>query len=464
MNTQVLLDASPPLSLKFPNVYLRRRGATRILYAPLKGLVLEVTEEAASLIEALKQGPVEGRQGNVEEWTALLSSLDDVGIAKSDSDHSALSHREKFRPTHVTLSLTTGCNLRCVYCYARAGEKSRTMPFSLARAAIEFVATNAIRQNAPSFGITFHGEGEPTYEWQLFRQVVEYAETVAHQLALGVTFAMTTNALWGRAQRAFIVDRFSDLSISLDGLPEVQAAQRPTISGKDAFKTILANLIEVGEKGVPCGIRSTIMPNSVDRMVPFLEFIAANTKITNVRLEPIFDSGRGADLPIDNSSFDLRFAERFTEAQARGRELGLSVSYSGCSDINHSGNFCGATGSNLNFTVMSHGVVSSCYEINEPTHELGEFFIYGKFDEQTQTFEFLPDRMDRLMNFSTKTNSPCASCFAQWNCRGDCLSRYSKKKLLGGGASPRCSLNQALADARLVNSLESQSFGSGDAS
>ena len=52
-----------------------------------------------------------------------------------------------FKPTVVTLFPTSRCNLRCIYCYADAGElELKDLDFNIAQNSIDFIVENAIEK------------------------------------------------------------------------------------------------------------------------------------------------------------------------------------------------------------------------------------------------------------------------------------------------------------------------------
>lgn len=446
------------MALEFPNIFLVAVDDRHFLHAPLAELTIEVDEAAASTIDAILSGQHRRRDAVAEDWTETWRDfLRDAAAATPTAsakrnyriDHSG---RIDFRPTSATLSLTTGCNLRCVYCHIHGGEENRSMPIDVARAAISFVADNAARSCDDTISFDFHGEGEPTFNWPLFKEVVEFAESVAADRGLSLKLGLQTNALWNETQRAFICAKFDSISVSLDGLDRVQHEQRPTPNGKPSFPTIRDNLIAMSEAGVPFGVRATVMPNSLDQMESLIDFLLERTHARSIGFEPVEPVGRGDGIGADQN-FKSAFAIRLLEAMRYGRARGVEVEYSGCSHV-ASNSFCGATGDVISMTVMADGTISSCYEVPSEAHRLGEFFVFGRFNPATGTFDFDQDRLRRLVTYRSNDNSPCGACFAQSSCGGDCLTRRSMDALLNGGCSSRCSVNKTVAKGAMILNAE----------
>jgi len=442
------------MAFEFPSIFLLAVDDRHFLHAPLAELTIEVDKAAASTIDSILCGQHQSGDAVAENWRDFLRDAAAAKPAASAKRNYRIdqSGQIDFQPTSATLSLTTGCNLRCVYCHIHGGEENRSMPIDVARAAISFVADNAARSCEDTISFDFHGEGEPTFNWPLFKEVVEYAESVAADRGFKLNLGLQTNALWNETQRAFICAKFDSISVSLDGLECVQREQRPTPNGKPSFPAIRENLVAMSEAGVPFGVRATVMPSSLDQMESLIDFLVERTRARSIGFEPVEPVGRGDGIDLDQD-FKSVFATRLLEAMSYGRRRGMEVEYSGHSHA-ACNSFCGATGDVISMTVMADGTVSSCYEVPSQEHRLGEFFIFGGFNPATGTFDFDQNRLRRLVNYRSSHNSPCGTCFAQSSCKGDCLTRRSMDALLNGGCSSRCSVNKTVAKGAMILNAE----------
>jgi len=414
-----------------------------ILYLPQLGIAAGVDKRVHTLVNTLAQGrTVEDNPFN-RKWIATLIAMG--AFQPQSASQPAIT--SEFSPTHVILSLTSHCHLRCVYCYASAGDKPATMDEEIMQAALTLVADNA-KQNSSLFKVSFHGQGEPTANWSLFQHAIVFAKQLACERNLEVTFSMSTNAMWGHHQREFIAEHFKHgLSISFDGLPDIQNQQRPTAKNTPSFPMVFNNLKFLEEKKITYGIRATVLPTSVDAMTPFLDFVATQLACKTVHFEPVFATGRAAHLEMDNASFMQHFLKQYHQATVRGSELGMQVSYSGCQGGHQTTHFCGAMGPTPNFLVSTDGLVSSCYEIIDPHSPKGQITVYGYYDRSVQRFVFDEQKLQRIRQFSVEDLVHCKKCFARWNCAGDCLARADiaideQGKIRGSQQSPRCAVNR----------------------
>jgi uncharacterized protein len=434
-----------------------------ILYIPALALVAGVDVRVKELVDSIHCGePLLSTPFN-DSWIEALSALGVFSPPVSSDDRSG-GHKE-FRPTDVTLSLTSRCQLRCIYCYARGGENVTDMDPELIHAAIRLVAKNALELGGKEFVIGFHGEGEATANWSLFQEAVTFAKDLAQRSDLEAKFKLTSNCIWSRAQRVFISKYFRDISVSLDGLPEIQNYQRPTANGSPSFQIVFENLRFLEQVGVEYSLRPTVLPQGVEQMLPFLEFVAANLKCNWIHYEPVELSGRaisGVEY-VEPAAHYEKFVNTFHKAVVRGNELGIHIDYSGCRALQQRENFCGVTGPDPTFFVSSRGYVSSCYEISDPASKKGAFTVYGEYNRLRHEFSFDPDKLNRIRTTSVKDFHHCGECFAKWNCAGDCLARSdvifdAEGSLVGSQESPRCAANRkttlsALARYALADSV-----------
>lgn len=129
------------------------------------------------------------------------------------------------------VALTSGCNLRCAYCYQRP-PAVRRMHWTTLRAALDLL----VRSGSPAPELTFLG-GEPMLELPLMRRAAAYLEEC---LPPGVrpVYAMTTNgSLLDGEALCFLASHRVKTHISFDG---VEPAQR--LRGAGSFAALDALL------------------------------------------------------------------------------------------------------------------------------------------------------------------------------------------------------------------------------
>ena len=281
-------------------------GEKLILYRPLLGLACVGNRAMADLAQRLAEGAAPDSLGDAGQPAAAF--LDELGFLQPDPPPPP--EYTGFRPTTAVLMLTNRCQLRCVYCYAAAGEQpEKGLSFESGKAVIDVVFDYANKNNLPHFEVYFHGGGEPTYHWDVLQRLTEYARA----LPLPAHLSLTSNAMWSPAQLDWIVAHMDGLGISMDGAPETQNKQRPVKSGQHSSPVVMSNLAELDRRGVQYGIRITALPpfTSLPEDVRFIcESMACNKLI---QVEPAYNFVRGA---ISHPGEDqaAQFTQAFMEA------------------------------------------------------------------------------------------------------------------------------------------------------
>lgn len=438
-----------------PNLYAIPCGGAYLLYSPLQGLVLLVRGAGIARLLLQPERPIaECLQGcELEGDTELIECFDaqpaTVPTRFADTPWD-------FKPTKLMLSLTAACQLACDYCYIRGGDDPRNMPWEVAEAAIRFVATNAAERSEKELNVQFHGQGEPTSAWRLFRDAVHFAEIQSRALGLQASFSVISNGILTKDKIEFIRAHHIDVGLSLDSLKESNDAQRPMRSGGSTFDRAISSMRMLRNAGVPFSIRSTVTRRNVGEMGAFVREMKTAVDCDQIHFEPMCGVGRANERDEEAQSILPDFVEGFRAAQAEGVRVGAEVSYSTPRVDTVRTSFCGAYGTNLNFCVSTEGLVSSCYEVLESQDPRAELFIYGRYDKRRRDFALDRPRMQRLIELDVTTMSRCQDCFLKWNCGGDCISKSSLNgidNVNGHEALERCGPNRQIAKDVLLKKV-----------
>lgn len=223
----------------------------------------------------------------------------------------------------VTWHLTHNCNLRCSYCYT--GEKfGGGMTDAVADRALEFSLAEAERMGAGHLETVFFG-GEPLLRADLLFRVVDRLRDRAGSRR--VSFKMSTN---GTLLTRDVVDglrrREVYVSLSLDGDPATQDAQRPDAQGRGTA----ARLDEAIDRLLdwnPCtSVNCVVTPataDHVDRSVLWL--YGRGFKYLSTALD-YSAAWTWTDLEVLQGSYE-RLADWYVAETRRGRKF-----YLGCID------------------------------------------------------------------------------------------------------------------------------------
>ena len=416
-----------------------------LIYAPLKRAALVGNAAVVNFLAARQSGVATNPEDDPDgALTDLLR-----GLAMLDAEPEPLpvtNPQGTPQPTAVTLFLTTACNLRCTYCYARAGDTPvRSMALDVAKRGIDYVAQNAVETGAGCIEVNYHGGGEPTANWRTLTGSLEYAQARAAELGLELTASTATNGVLRDDQIDWIVKNLHGASVSFDGLPEVQDAHRPTAGGEGSSARVEHTLRRFAEAGFPHGIRVTVTADQIARLPDSVEYICANFEATRIQVEPAYQMGRWRDAP---SAETAAFIDAYREAQSRAAALGKEIFFSGARVGLLTNHFCGITQDS--FSLSPDGNVSACFETFSEDEEWAPVFFYGK-PEEGGGYAYDLARLEHLRAQSVENRDWCKGCFARWTCAGDC---YHKALTVGGKevfeGSDRCHIIRELTKDQIL--------------
>lgn len=246
-------------------------GQRFLLHVPTTSM-FELDKAADSVLELLEQNgavseqDIRGRFDGIfspDEVCDLLADFIALGVISAERKDFKIAPREiEHSPiSTLVLTLTTGCNLGCTYCYREdltTPGKATVMEESTARRAIDLLlkeSTGHDRVNVVFFG------GEATTRFRSIQVLVPYAEQEAERLGKQVDFSLTTNAslLTDEMIAFFDAHRFG-ISVSMDGDEEIHDRYRITIGGKGTHKQVSKNVrrLLAGHTSRPVGARVTL--------------------------------------------------------------------------------------------------------------------------------------------------------------------------------------------------------------
>lgn len=258
-----------------------------LAYAPLRRAAFVTNACTVNFLADLREGVLDeaaDRQGELLEFLRRLEIVDGPPEIPPNSRFTGPPE-----PTTVSLFLTTACNLRCTYCYASAGDTPKKfMSLDVAKRGIDFVAANAVRLGVDRFEVAYHGGGEPSLNWQTKTASFDYARDKAKALGLTAETGAATNGVQNNSQIDWIMANIAGVSLSFDGLPEVNDAHRIMASGKGSSGRIMHTLRRVDSAGFRYGLRLTVTQEQIQRLPDSVEFICSRFKPVRIQVEPVY--------------------------------------------------------------------------------------------------------------------------------------------------------------------------------
>jgi uncharacterized protein len=310
----------------------------------------------------------------------------------------------------LTLLVTSDCNLRCIYCFAYGGEASFYMNKELAIRSVKEV----LKPDSRKLHLYFFG-GEPTLNFNCIKAAVEY---VLRNTNVEPLFEITTNCVMGEDKLNYLIKNNFLFFVSIDGPPDIQNYQRPTLAGNPSHSIVERNIKKIISEGCDLKVRTTITSYSVNRMSEIIEYFY-QLGIKCVHFEPFTPSGRGKGKEFLKPTAES-YITNFKKALDTAKRYDMKVTDSSLFFLlNPTSQFCFSShGGRL--MVTPEGKVTLCLEVQREYTPLSDLFIVGEYNKEKDKFVIDPSKMKTLIKHSVEFMKECKNCFAKYICCGGC--------------------------------------------
>jgi uncharacterized protein len=323
-------------------------------------------------------------------------------------------------PPVRALSLTVAghCNLGCVYCYAEGGSfggPSQQMPWETAEASVRRLFAEV--HPGERLNLAFLG-GEPLSNRAVIRRATALAARMGRERGVKVGFSITTNGTLLAAEDGEFFERYGfAVTVSLDGVGEINDRLRPTKGGRGSYHRVIANVrpLLARQRRMQVSARVTVTPANVDLRDTLDHFIKLG--FHSVGFSPLLSAPtrrgemQSPDLQVllDNV---IACGREFERRIAAGESYPFANMMTALEEIHrgaHRPYPCGA-GAGY-FGVSASGGLFACHRfVNDKARAMGHV-SHGVDRERQQ--RWLEERhVDR--------QEPCRSCWARYLCGGGC--------------------------------------------
>jgi uncharacterized protein len=325
---------------------------------------------------------------------------------------------------------TNDCNLGCKYCFSGAQPKKfGTISWEIAKAAVDLGVRNAVlnrmRTGSGKLVIRFFGGGEPTEYWDRYSAIVDYARASAKTSNVGILVATITNGQIEEEHYEWFLNNIDEVTISMDGPPDIQNEQRPTFAGENSFDKTWKFVSKMDALNMNIkAIRVTVTAQTVFRMEEIAQFFWENlTKAYPVQFEPVYFSEVGRQNTTMPQARD--FVEQFRRVEEmadRRHSRGLRHAIAGTATrplAIRASAYCDSLEGRGLF-VTPDGYLSLCTEVSVASDPRKDDYFVGNYDFSTKRFHVSDEGASKI-----RCGPPwwCRGCFAQFSCRGGCEPR-----------------------------------------
>jgi len=319
--------------------------------------------------------------------------------------------------TSTSLVLTENCNLRCVYCYEQSGVSKKRMSKDIIEASVDLITSNAKEQEIGIARMNLFG-GEPTLAWGELVYAVDLFRKRCQNLDLDGRVTLITNGVVSPKKLDSVVDKLTFVSLSHDGLPEINDSQRPMAGNGSSTKIINKTAKFLLEKKGPqfFAIRTTVLAKNVKRLPEIHQYFSTEFPGVLIRYEPVFLSGRASQqggIGISIREFGNSLLECFKTSPCNSlRNSFLTV------ESMAPGAFCSSCG--INMHVLPGGEAVSCYRNDFKRNPEESTFFLGRYIPGRRAFKISGNKLFKLKRLHVDNIGSCKECFARYSCRGGC--------------------------------------------
>lgn len=315
----------------------------------------------------------------------------------------------------LCLHIAHDCNLSCRYCFAKEGGFGGTrelMPFSVARAAIDFLCkSSSTRYNLE---VDFFG-GEPLMNFDVVKQTVQYARSIQKKYNKYFRFTITTNGLLLTDEISdFINNEMDNVVLSLDGRKAVNDINRKTLPGSGSYDIIVpkfkALLKKRGKKSYY--IRGTYTSDNLDFDCDVNAM--ADEGFLNLSIEPVSAQGEPFAITAQHKkqiegAYDRIYQRLCTDNDITFFHFTSDLSGGPCAIKRIRG--CGAGTEYL--AVTPSGELYPCHQFVG-----NKEYIVGNLDSGIVNTELCRE----FQNCNLYSKKGCGDCFAKYFCSGGCAA------------------------------------------
>jgi uncharacterized protein len=250
---------------------------------------------------------------------------------------------------------------------------------------------------------------------------IDYARAIAERKGQKLRTKISTNGCFSEDDALWTAGVFDNVSLALDGPPDIHDRQRPTPSGGGSYAAVVRTLRILENKGAPPRVNTVITPYGLDRMEEIIRHIRSVTRATDLRLLPMEYCGRCEESGIPPLDFK-RYARNLESLMPAAQSLGFELVAALEASDSHSDDYCRACGRMM--CVAPHGRISTCIEVMDETSGADEMLI-GRYEGGEIIMDW--DAVFRLRERTYHNLEPCVECAFRTNCSGGCLVRAARK-------------------------------------
>lgn len=320
----------------------------------------------------------------------------------------------------LCLHVAHTCNLTCDYCFASQGKyqgERALMSFEVGKQALDFlIANSGSRRNLE---VDFFG-GEPLMDWEVVKQLVNYARSVEKEHNKNFRFTLTTNGLLVDDDVIeFANKEMHNVVLSLDGRKEVHDRLRRTVGGHGSYDVIVPKFQKFVQSRNNTGyyVRGTYTHDNIDFTKDI--FHMADLGFTELSMEPVVCDPKEpyalteADLPVLFEQYEI-LAKDMLRREKEGKPITFyhyMIDLTGGPCVYKRVTGCGSGTEYM--AVTPWGELFPCHQfVGDPAYSLGDIWKGVTH----------PEVQDKFRKCNAYARPDCKDCWAKLYCSGGCAA------------------------------------------
>ncbi len=382
------------------------------------------TEEKTAIISFLKDKYSEVSPADLEECYNQVTTLKESGKLFTPDTFADKAGTLKAKTSGVIKALCIHiahtCNLNCEYCFASQGKyqgERALMSFETGKQALDFlVANSGTRRNLE---VDFFG-GEPLMNFDVVKQMVEYARSIEKEHNKNFRFTLTTNGvLIDDDVIEFANKEMSNVVLSLDGRKEIHDRYRVDYAGNGSWDRIVPKFQKLVEArgGKNYYMRGTFTHANPDFLKDIQQML--DLGFTELSMEPVV-CAKGdpselteEDMPVVKEQYE-KLAELMLQKDKEGNPFTFyhyMIDLTGGPCIYKRISGCGSGTEYM--AVTPWGDLYPCHQfVGDEKFKLGD--IWNGVDNTAIQDEFL--------SCNVYARKECHDCWAKLYCSGGCAA------------------------------------------
>ena len=361
---------------------------------------------------------------DIEECFSQVVSLKESGKLFTPDTFEPVAGHLKAKTSGVIKALCIHiahtCNLNCSYCFASQGKyhgDRAMMSIEVGKRALDFLVENSGSRH--NLEVDFFG-GEPLMNFDVVKQMVEYARSIEKKYNKNFRFTLTTNGMLIDDDVIDFANReMSNVVLSLDGRKEIHDRYRVDYTGKGSWETIVPKFQKLVESrgGKNYYMRGTFTHANPDFLNDIKQML--DLGFTELSMEPVVcsDDDPSAltqeDLPIVLEQYE-KLAELMRKRDKEGKPFTFyhyMIDLTGGPCIYKRISGCGSGTEYM--AVTPWGDLYPCHQfVGEEKFKLGDIWN-GVTNTET---------VDKFASCNVYARPECHDCWAKLYCSGGCAA------------------------------------------